>query len=76
VPKKKPSESQPDQFQRFKSLARELEADESPGALDRAFGRLDIEERAFEAEGQKEEINFYGLSLLRQISAAGRWDVK
>lgn len=33
------------QLQRFKEMARELEADESPDALDRAFGRLDTKRK-------------------------------
>ena len=35
------AKDQDPQLGRFKALAREVEADESPGALDRAFGRLD-----------------------------------
>lgn len=30
-----------DQLKRFREMARELEADESPDALDRVFGQLD-----------------------------------
>jgi hypothetical protein len=33
------------QLARFKEMAREVEADESPGALDRAFGRLDTKKK-------------------------------
>ena len=29
------------EFQRFRDMAQEVGADESPGALDRAFGKLD-----------------------------------
>lgn len=37
------SEGQPDdpaQYQRFLDMARELEADEAPDAMDRAFGKV------------------------------------
>jgi hypothetical protein len=30
-----------DQLQRFKDMAKEVGADEAPGALDRAFGKVD-----------------------------------
>ena len=33
------------QLTRFKQLARELEADESPDALDQAFARLDTKKK-------------------------------
>jgi hypothetical protein len=39
-------ERQQRQLQRFKELAREVEADESPDALDRAFARLDMKKKA------------------------------
>jgi hypothetical protein len=45
---KKQKSSDPDKSQqllRFKEMAREVEADESPGALDRAFGRLDMKKK-------------------------------
>lgn len=32
------------QFQRFKDIARELGADESQGAMDRAFGQIDAKQ--------------------------------
>lgn len=35
----------PSQHERFKEMARELGADESPEALDRAFARLDPKKR-------------------------------
>ena len=34
------------QLERFKEIAREVEADESPDALDRAFGKLDMRKKA------------------------------
>ncbi len=34
-----------EQLVRFKELAKELEADESPQALDRAFARLDTKKK-------------------------------
>ena len=36
----KPSDNE-SQLQRFKDMAKEVGADESPGALDRAFGKVD-----------------------------------
>lgn len=39
--KKKASDDGPKQFDRFKQMAREVGADESPDALDRAFLKLD-----------------------------------
>jgi hypothetical protein len=33
------------QLRRFKDMALEVGADESPGALDRAFGRLDMKKK-------------------------------
>jgi hypothetical protein len=46
TPKKRSSKDSGEQLSRFKTLAKELEADESPHALDRAFGRLDIKKKA------------------------------
>jgi hypothetical protein len=43
--KKKKSESEA-QLGRFREMAREVEADESPHALDRAFARLDMKKKA------------------------------
>lgn len=40
--KPKPKPDNPNQFRRFIETAREIEADESPGALDRAVGRLNL----------------------------------
>lgn len=34
------------QLDRFKAMAEEVGADESPGALDRSFGRLDPKRKA------------------------------
>lgn len=36
----KPKPDDPEQFKRFIDMAREVEADESPGALDRAFNSV------------------------------------
>jgi hypothetical protein len=36
----------PDQLQRFREMAREVGADEAPGALERAFGKLDPKKAA------------------------------
>lgn len=33
------------QLERFREMAREVGADESPGALDRSFGKLDPKKR-------------------------------
>lgn len=41
--KKTPSPT--DQLKRFQDMARELGTDESPDALDRAFGRLDTKKK-------------------------------
>jgi hypothetical protein len=43
--KKSVSKDQAQQFERFKAMAREVEADESPDALDRAFARLDTKRK-------------------------------
>ena len=43
--KSKVPEDQSSQFLRFKEMAREVEADESPDALDKAFGRLNPKRR-------------------------------
>jgi hypothetical protein len=43
MPAKTPEQVRPDnpeEYQRFVELARDLEADESPGAMDRAFERV------------------------------------
>jgi hypothetical protein len=45
TPKKTPSKDIGEQLSRFKDLAKELEADESPHALDRAFARLDTKKK-------------------------------
>jgi hypothetical protein len=45
VRKKKVSASAAEQFVRFKEMAKEVEADESPGALDRALARLDTKKK-------------------------------
>jgi hypothetical protein len=37
--------AQESQLERFKKMALEVEADESPGALDRAFARLDTKKK-------------------------------
>lgn len=37
-PKTKPDD--PEQLKRFKEMAREINADETPGALDRAFNKV------------------------------------
>jgi hypothetical protein len=42
--KKKKPESEA-QLARFRKMAREVEADKSPGALDRAFARLDTKKK-------------------------------
>lgn len=39
--KSRKTPSRADQLKRFREMARELGADESPDALDRAFGQLD-----------------------------------
>jgi hypothetical protein len=41
------------QLERFKAMARELGADESPGALDRSFLRLAPKKRAAPAKAKK-----------------------
>lgn len=38
-------EDQSKQFLRFKKIAKELQADKSPDALDRAFARLDTKKK-------------------------------
>lgn len=38
--KPKPQPDNPEQFKRFVDMAREVKADESPDALDRAFARV------------------------------------
>jgi hypothetical protein len=38
--KKKPSADNPEQFKRFIDMAHEVEVDESPGAIDRAFDKI------------------------------------
>jgi hypothetical protein len=38
--KPKPKPDNPEQFKRFIDMAREVEADESPEAVDRAFGKV------------------------------------
>jgi hypothetical protein len=38
--KPKPKPDNPEQFKRFLEIAREIEADESPDAVDRAFDRV------------------------------------
>jgi hypothetical protein len=38
---KTPRTKSDEQLQRFRDMAKEVGADESPGALDRAFGRVD-----------------------------------
>ena len=38
--KPKPKPDNPEQFKRFIDMIREVEADESPQAIDRAFGRV------------------------------------
>jgi hypothetical protein len=40
--------AQSEQLQRFKEMAKELGADESPQALDRAFARLDTKKKEVE----------------------------
>lgn len=43
MPRRPPSErktSDPQQLKRFKAMAREVEADESEGAMDRAFKKV------------------------------------
>jgi hypothetical protein len=42
---KKAAQSDADQSLRFKKMAKELQADESPHALDRAFARLDTKKK-------------------------------
>jgi hypothetical protein len=42
-----------EQLKRFKDMARELGADESPGALDRAFGRLNPKQRAIKPKAKR-----------------------
>jgi hypothetical protein len=37
---RKPKPDDPEQFKRFINMAREVEADESPGAVDRAFDKV------------------------------------
>jgi hypothetical protein len=37
-----PNADDPAEYQRFLDMAREVEADESPGALDRALDKLDV----------------------------------
>jgi hypothetical protein len=39
-PKPKPKPDNPEQLKRFIDMAREVEADESPEALDRAFNKV------------------------------------
>lgn len=39
-----------EQLARFKEMAKEVQADKSPDALDRAFGRLDMKKKAAEPE--------------------------
>lgn len=50
-PKKTPSQA--DQLKRFQDMARELGADESTDALDRAFVRLDPKKRPTKAKAGK-----------------------
>ena len=38
--KPKPNADNPEQFKRFIDMAREVEADESPDAVDRAFNKV------------------------------------
>jgi hypothetical protein len=38
--KPKPKPDNPEQFKRFIDMAREVEADESPDAIDRAFNKV------------------------------------
>jgi hypothetical protein len=38
--KPKPKPDNPEQFKRFIDMAREVEVDESPDAVDRAFGKV------------------------------------
>jgi hypothetical protein len=41
VPRKpKPPPDDPEQLKRFKEMAREVEVDETPGAMDRAFDKV------------------------------------
>jgi hypothetical protein len=42
-----------DQLLRFRDMAREVGADESPGALGRAFGKLDPKKRAAPAKPKR-----------------------
>ena len=41
-PQKPKPLNDPAEYQRFLDVAREVEADETPGALDRAFDRMDV----------------------------------
>lgn len=41
------------QYERFTDMAREVEAEESPDALDRAFARLDPRKRRKKRESEK-----------------------
>jgi hypothetical protein len=52
---KRPHDTQAHEKQsdRFKKTARELGCDETPGALDRAFGKIDPSKR----QGQKENVD-------------------
>jgi hypothetical protein len=40
MPDKKPTPDDPAEYQRFIDMAREIEADESPEAIDRAFDKV------------------------------------
>lgn len=45
VAKTKSAKDKAQQLLRFKEMAKELGVDESPQALDRAFGRLDLKKK-------------------------------
>lgn len=44
-PKKTPADTPEKQYGRFKEISKEVEADETPQALDRAFARLDTKKK-------------------------------
>jgi hypothetical protein len=46
MPARKKLTEPAEQIARFREMARQLEADESPHALDRAFARLDTKKKA------------------------------
>jgi hypothetical protein len=61
------------QLQRFKEMTRILETDESPDALDRAFGRLDMRKKEIPktSEAQSEDFEWMTFALINEQRSCG-----